>query len=129
MLFSLINIGNRTAFNAINNLYLVALMNTYMISIGCVLYRRVMHPELLPPARWSLGRYGTAINATALAYTTQVFFWAFWPVATPVTLDTVNWAALIFMTVLLASGTSYFFVGRKKYIGPVALVKRGTYVR
>jgi hypothetical protein len=119
----LINIGNKTAFNAIAGLSLNALMMTYMISIGCVLYRRLMHPELLPFARWSLGRYGSVINAGGLIYSTHVFFWAFWPIATPVTLDTVNWAALIFSVIIIVSGANYLFFGRKNYIGPVALVK------
>lgn len=39
----------------------------------------------LPPRRWSLGRYGLAINIISLAFILPLLFFAFWPVATPVT--------------------------------------------
>jgi amino acid transporter len=51
-LLSLINIGSSTAFNAIISVQVVSIMLTYCISMCCVLYRRVAHPELIPKARW-----------------------------------------------------------------------------
>jgi hypothetical protein len=39
----------------------------------------------LPPRRWSLGRYGLAINIISLCFILPLLFFAFWPVATPVT--------------------------------------------
>lgn len=39
----------------------------------------------LPPRRWSLGRYGLVINIVSLAFILPLLFFAFWPVATPVT--------------------------------------------
>lgn len=51
MLLSFINIGSAVAFNAIISLQVVALMLSYTISVGSVLYRRIKHPELLPKAR------------------------------------------------------------------------------
>ena len=58
MILPFINIGSDVAFDAIISFNLVSLMISYMVSIGCVLYRRIYHPELLPKARWSLGRAG-----------------------------------------------------------------------
>ena len=78
-LLSLINIGNADAFNAIISLSAVALMGTYVISIGCLLYRRLTAPHLLPTARWNLGSAGVAINAAALAWAVFTWFWMFWP--------------------------------------------------
>lgn len=120
---SLINLGSSTAFNAIISLQLASLMLTYASSIGCVLLRRLQHPELLPHARWSLGRFGTVINAGGFLYSVFVFFWCFWPGATPVQLTTFNWSILIFFTVAAISMTMYVFKGRFVYDGPVALVK------
>lgn len=67
-LLALINIGSSVAFNAIISLQVVALMFSYTISITCVLYRRIKHPELLPNARWSLGRWGVPINVGGVCY-------------------------------------------------------------
>jgi choline transport protein len=60
----LINLGSTFAFNIIVSLTLLAPPSTYMISIGCVLRKRLLREEL-PPARWSLGRFGIPINAFA----------------------------------------------------------------
>jgi amino acid transporter len=46
----LVNLGSTFAFNIIVSLTLLALLSTYMISIGCVLLKRLIGEEL-PPAR------------------------------------------------------------------------------
>ena len=65
---SLINLGIKVAFEAMISLATLALMATYLISIGCALLRR-LRGEMLPSARWSLGRYGLPVNAIAIVYT------------------------------------------------------------
>ncbi|KAF2470504.1 amino acid transporter [Lindgomyces ingoldianus] len=123
MLLSLINIGSTTAFNAIISLQVVALMTTYTVSIGCVLYRRITHPDLIPTARWSLGKWGVPVNCLGLAYVSFVFFWSFWPNETPVALDTFNWAVVMYVGVLVLSLLMYIFQGRKVYNGPVTEIR------
>lgn len=98
---SFINVGSTAAFNAFLSVSVVALMATYMISIGCVLYKRLSE-EPLPPARWKmigrnsddgmggLGRYGVPINIMALVYSLWAFFWSFWPNGKDVTPITVS---------------------------------------
>lgn len=122
-LLSVINIGSDVAFNAIISLQVVALMFTYAVSISCVLYRRLYNPELLPPARWSLGRLGVFVNGTALVYVTFAFFWAFWPNERPVTLQNFNWAVVMFVGVFALSVGYYLVHGRKVYVGPVTSVE------
>jgi amino acid transporter len=119
----LINIGSDVAFNAIISLNLVALMLSYMISIGCVLYRRIKHPELLPPARWSLGRAGIPINAIGLLYSAFAFFWCFWPESKEVTLEGFNWAILMFIVLAIGSTVDFFVRARKSFKGPVTIVQ------
>lgn len=121
-LLSLINLGSSTAFNAIISLNLVSLMITYTISIGCVLYRRVYNPELLPTARWSLGRMGVPINLAAFLYSTFVFFWCFWPSDQETTVEWFNWAVVMFVGVTIVSMVDYWVRARKIYTGPVVLV-------
>jgi amino acid transporter len=123
MLLSLINIGSATAFNAIISLQVCAIMLTYTVSIACVLYRRIAHPELIPTARWSLGKWGIVVNVIGLIYVTFTFFWSFWPNTVPVTLDTFNWSVVLFVGVFVISIIMYIFQGRKVYVGPVTEVR------
>ena len=80
VVMSLIYLGSPVAFNAIISLAIVALMATYAISIGCVLWRRITLPHTLPPVFWSLGKWGLAVNGIGLTYAIYSFFWAFWPI-------------------------------------------------
>lgn len=123
MLLSLINIGSTVAFNAIISLQIVALFSTYAVSISCVLYRRIKHPELLPTARWSLGKWGIPVNFVGLSYTTFSFFWAFWPNETPVTRETFNWSVVLFVGIFIISLVMYYVQGRKVYKGPVTDIR------
>jgi choline transport protein len=122
-LLNLIILGSTAAFNALISLQVVALMATYIISICCVLWRRIKHPETLPACRWSLGKAGVAVNVIAIVYALFAFFWCFWPQATPVALDTVNWAPVMFSGIMVIAMVLYFVRGRKVYQGPVVTVE------
>lgn len=122
-LLALINIGSNAAFNAIISVQVVAIMLTYGVSISCVLYRRVSHPELIPKARWSLGRWGVAVNSIGLVYVTFIFFWSFWPNNIPVTVSNFNWSVVLFVGVLAISLIAYAVQGRHIYKGPVTIIR------
>jgi amino acid transporter len=122
-LLSLINIGSDVAFNAIISLQVVAIMISYMVSVGCVLYRRVFYPEMLPTARWSLGKWGVPINSLGLAYVTFTFFWSFWPTETPVNVENFNWSVVMFMGIFIICIVMYVVKGRKVYVGPVKEIR------
>ena len=124
ILLSLINLGSNAAFNAILSLQLSSLMASYAICITCIAYRKLRDPQSLPKARWSLGRAGLPINIVAAAYASFACFWTFWPNSTPVTLENLNWAPVIFVGVLIVALCHYVVQGRHVYDGPVALVKR-----
>ncbi|KAL8726786.1 MAG: hypothetical protein Q9181_005925, partial [Wetmoreana brouardii] len=122
-LVSLINIGSTAALNAIVSLYVAALLSSYYISIGCLIWKR-LKGEPLPPRRWSLGRYGLAVNVAALLFLTPIYFFAFWPQITPVEPQTMNWAVAIYGGVMVWSLLYYAIWGRHSYTGPVTIVKR-----
>ncbi|KAF9073083.1 putative GABA permease [Rhodocollybia butyracea] len=122
ILLSLINIGSTVAFNVIISLQVAALMFSYGISISCILHRRLVHPELLPPAQWNLGRWGVLINAIGIAYVVFGFFWSFWPNSIPIDPMNFNWSVVIFLGVLLFCLVMYMVEGRKVYHGPVVIV-------
>ncbi|RFU31627.1 hypothetical protein B7463_g4724, partial [Scytalidium lignicola] len=126
VLLSLINIGSDVAFNAIISLNLVSLMITYTISIGCVLYRRIYHPELLPKARWSLGKWGVLVNGCGFTYSIFAFFWCFWPNNTPIDAESFNWSLVMFVAVAMISTVDYFFRAKKVFKGPVSTVQGWT---
>jgi amino acid transporter len=123
ILLSLINIGSETAFNAIISLQVVSLMCTYATSISCVLYRRIKHPDLMPVARWSLGKWGVPINIIGFLYSVYSFFWSFWPGSKTTTAEDFNWAIVIFLCVFALCLVMYYVKGRKIYEGPVTSVR------
>ena len=99
-----------------------ALLTTYIISITCVVFRRV-RGQPLPEQRWSLGRTGLYVNVTAVAFLITIWVFLFFPVATPVTLSTMNWNVLINGGVTMLAFAYYLLQGKRVYTGSVALVK------
>lgn len=122
-LLSLINIGSTVALNAITSLGAVAILISYHLTISCVVYRRLTGPAL-PARRWSLGKYGLAINIAALIFLTPVIFFVTWPLATPVTATGMNWSSVMLVGVLTIAMVYYAVKARKEYTGPVVHVKR-----
>ena len=123
VVISLINLGSSVALNAIVSLTLSALLGSYIISIGCILSKR-LRGEPLPSSRWSLGRAGTAINAIALVFLIPFFIFCFFPTTTLVQPDTMNWNIVMFGGIFLWATAYYVVKGRKVYIPPVRIVKR-----
>ncbi|KXG46872.1 Amino acid/polyamine transporter I [Penicillium griseofulvum] len=121
---SLINIGSETAFNAIISLNVAALMYTYIISISCVIYRKIWHPDTLPPRRWDLGKWGLGINIVGLLYCCFALFWALWPGDLVVTAEGFNWSVVLFAGVFIISLVMYVVKGRKDYVGPSVIVQQ-----
>lgn len=122
-LLSLINIGSTVAFNAICSMATNALLSTYIISITCLIIRRIKGPTL-PERRWSLGAMGLPINVAALMFLTWIWVFCFFPQSTPVTASTMNWNIVINAGIMLLAVGYYFIRGKHHYVAPVALVKR-----
>nr|OQO31753.1 hypothetical protein B0A51_00655 [Rachicladosporium sp. CCFEE 5018] len=118
----LIQLGSTLAFNIIVSLSVLGLLSTYMLSIGCVLLKRLRH-EPLPHARWSLGRWGTVINAFALFYSAFIIVFCCFPTALPVGLGDANWSPLIWVAVGIFSFAFYLVYGKKTYTSPVEFVE------
>ncbi|KAK8241058.1 amino acid transporter-like protein [Phyllosticta capitalensis] len=118
----LVNLGSTFAFNLIVSLSLLALLSTYMISIGCILLRRIQG-QPLPPARWSLGRWGLPVNAFAFLYSAFVIVFASFPTSVPVSLGDANWAPAIWAGVLLLSVVVYWIHGKRHFTPPVMFVE------
>ncbi|KAK0971669.1 hypothetical protein LTR54_017732 [Friedmanniomyces endolithicus] len=122
-LLACINIGSTTALRSISSLGGVAILSSYIVTIGCLIWRRT-YGAPLPPRRWSLGKAGLWINIAAFLFVLPLWFFTFWPLATPVLASTMNWSSVIFFGVLLIAMVYYVFKARHEYTGPVALIKR-----
>lgn len=120
---SAINIGSTVAFNAIASLGVASLLSSYIISFSCLMIKRY-RGEPLPPARWSLGRYGMLVNGISVAFLSITFIFSFFPLATPVLLSTMNWNVLIYCSALIFAVVFYLVRGRHVYAGPVSIVKQ-----
>ena len=122
-LLACINLGSTVALNAINSLGGVSILSSYYVSIGSLVWRR-LYGDPLPPRRWSLGKYGLAINIASLLFLTPLWFFAFWPLATPVTAATMQWSSVMFVGTIVFAVGYYVTVARHHYTGPVVQVKR-----
>lgn len=120
-LLCLINLGSPLAFGIVVSVGLLALLSTYCISIGCILLKRI-RGEPLPPARWSLGRYGIIINAWSFVYCCWAMVWCAMPTSLPVTVANANWGPALWAAVCLFATIVYIVHGRKHYTPPVSFV-------
>ncbi|KAM0721382.1 hypothetical protein Q7P37_002306 [Cladosporium fusiforme] len=124
MLLTLINLGSEVALNIITSLGTGALTCSYIVSISCVIRKRLVGEPLLP-RRWSLGKWGLPLNVVGVCFLTLCFVMNFFP-QSPVDLDatTFNWNVLIFVAAVLIAGINYAVRGHKDYEGPVAYVRK-----
>ena len=93
-----------------------------MLSIGCLLLKRFRN-EPLPPARFSLGRFGLPVNLFAFCYSVVTLVFSCFPVSVPVDAGTANWGPAIWGGVLLIAAVSYAVQGRQTYKGPIVFVE------
>ena len=118
----LITIGSTIAFNIIISLDLIAFFGTYILSIGCLIHRRLRGAPL-PSRRWSLGTLGLPINIFAFLYSWVALIFACFPVSTPTDPVDANWGPVIWAGVLIIAVISYLVQGRRIYKGPVVYVE------
>ncbi|KAF2843012.1 amino acid transporter [Patellaria atrata CBS 101060] len=122
-LLALINIGSTVAFNIVTSLGTGALIASYIVSISCIVIKRVRHEPLLP-SRFSLGKWGLPLNVFSVAFLTLVFIMAMFPQTPLPTPEAMNWNCLVFGVVVIWSISYYFYKGRHEYVGPVEYTKK-----
>ncbi|ORY59965.1 amino acid/polyamine transporter I [Pseudomassariella vexata] len=122
-ILALINIGSAAALNSITSLATTSLLSSYICSIGCMIWRRWTKQPLLP-SKFSLGRWGLAVNIASEVFLVIVFVLAFFPQIPAPDTVAMNWNILIYGVVVVFSMVYYFFSGRHKYAGPVEYVRK-----
>lgn len=121
-LLSLINIGSTVALNSITSLATTSILSSYIVSIGCMIWRRCTKSPLLP-SKFSLGRWGLAINIASEAFLLVIFVLAFMPPNANPTASQMNWNIVIYGGIAIFSGIYYWFRGTHQYEGPVVYVR------
>ena len=125
VLLSLINIGSSTALNAILSLSTWALYISYLIPITILLLKRVRTPHSITYGPFRLGRFGPLINTYAIIYGVFICIFLPFPPYRPVTKVNMNYAARVFVGVLLFGVCDWFLRGRKRFVGPLREVAEG----
>ena len=65
------------------------------------------------------GIFGILVNAFSVIFGIIIFFFSFWPVATPVTAPHMNFSVLMTGSVVLFAIVYYVLVAKKTYKGPI----------
>lgn len=120
------------------NLSAVGLYSSYLLCASLLLWRRLQPTGILPfdpniskvgpgNLRWGPWRIpgilGVINNVFACIYLLVIWFWSFWPPATPVTPETMNFSALTWGSMLLFAIIWYLIVGKKEYVGPIVEIE------
>ena len=122
---SFINIGSTIALNNITSISLVAILSSYIVSIGCMFRLRWLDLPLLP-SKFKFSRtVGLLLNGASLVFLVFVFVLAFFPENPDPSPAEMNWSILIYGVVMIGALLHYFFKGRYVYDGPVEYVRRG----
>ena len=121
LLLSLINIGSTVAFNAIVSLTIACYFGSYFIPIALLAWRRATNrPLVLGP--WNMGRYGLAVNIISLAWLAITWTFTFFPIAIPVTTQTMNWSCTLWGGFMILGLGWYFIWQHKVFVGPRVVV-------
>jgi choline transport protein len=119
---ALINIGSNLVLSITLSIFVSALLTSYAITIGCMLMHR-LEGRALPPARFSLGKWGAVINVVALIYCLPLIIFSLFPPTPNPTPATMNWAVVMVGGPFILSTVYYVVWGRKTYTPPVETIE------
>lgn len=74
--------------------------------------------RVLPERPFSLGRYGTFVNAVSVAWVVFLDIISFLPAEMPVTKENMNYVSVVSVGLTGIVLALYFFTKRGKYLGP-----------
>jgi len=118
-LLSLINIGSTAAFNAFLSLATIGFYFSYAIPIVLFAMRRFSKTNPIQFGPWNMGRFGLVVNILAAAFCFFLIIFLPFPPILPVTAVNMNYAAPIFIGVILFAIVDYAIRGHKKFTGPI----------
>ena len=95
---------------------IIFLQTACVIPQAILLYRG--RDKVLPPRYFSLGRYGTAVNVTAVAWVVFLDVVYFLPTAMPVTTTDMNYVSVVTVGLTAFITCLWFVSKRRTFIGP-----------
>jgi choline transport protein len=114
-LLALINIGSTTAFSAILSLSTLAQYISYFFPIAFFLVRKIQGPEpRYGPIRMPR-LTGIMVNIFALVWCVFMIIWLPFPTFLPVTKDTMNYAAPVWIAGCIFAIGDYFWTGKTRF--------------
>ncbi|KAF9889624.1 hypothetical protein FE257_007132 [Aspergillus nanangensis] len=116
ILLGLIYFGSSAAFNAFSGVGVILLTLSYAcpVAVSFILRRR----EDIKRGSFNLGYLGAFCNVVCIAWTLLAVPLFCMPSFSTVTLETMNYASVVFVGVVAISGLWYWVWGHKNYVGP-----------
>ncbi|CZT04966.1 related to GABA transport protein [Rhynchosporium agropyri] len=123
LLLCLINIGSSAAFNAIVSITTASFFTSYAIPTALLLHKRLRNDPVKDNIHWGPWKMGPVlgpiVNVCALIYSAIAMFFSFWPSTANVTLQNMNWSALIWGGVIIFSMIFYVVRGKNNFKWPI----------
>jgi len=107
---------SHTAFTAIVSVNVVGLFLAYAVPI---LLRLSLGDEF-QPGPWHLGRWSTPVGVIAVAWILLSSVLFMLPQASPITVDSFNYAPIALVVVLVVATVWWFATARRRFQGPVS---------
>ncbi|KAF7181878.1 hypothetical protein CNMCM7691_001175 [Aspergillus felis] len=123
VLLALINIGSTTAFNALLSLTTLGQYISYLIPVIFLLIKRLRAPQDIRWGSFRLGHWGVPVNVFAIVYGVYIIIFLPFPPNYPVTAQNMNYAAPVFLAVLVFAIGDWLVRGRKRWQGPMVKVR------
>lgn len=113
-LICILNIGSTVAVYAIISLAVLALYISYIVPTVFLVIRKIKG-DAISPRRSLSNRLSLAINIFALVYAIFMIIWLPFPSYTPVTAETLNYAAPIWAGCMLFAVAYYVLGGHRRF--------------
>lgn len=115
-LYGLIYIGSSTAFSAMVSANIIYLQTSCAVPQAILLWRG--RDNVLPERFFSLGRWGTAVNAVSVAWVLFIDVIACFPTARPVTPQNMSYVSVVSVGFFLLILALWFLSKRGRFMGP-----------
>ncbi|BFZ58384.1 polyamine transporter tpo5 [Savitreella phatthalungensis] len=118
---NLVGLASQPAIFAVFSCTAIALDLSYCVPIACrLIYWKRLAAEGRPyvPGPWNLGRFSFAVNLYAVVWTGVVSIIFLFPNILPVTAQTMNYASVILVGILVFAWFYWILYGHNRYYGP-----------
>lgn len=113
-------LGSTTAINAVLGGGIVMGYVSYILCVGCLVYRG--RNNVFPTKRFfNLGHFGMTLNIVSLMWMLYITVWLCFPTYLPATGSTMNYATATSGGVALCAIINWFAYSKKRYTVPVAM--------